>query len=200
MVHLASSSSDTLLCCDSKILESWYKMPRLMSPHPHTPARGHGKASFLSGPSYPLLATSPNLPNLSCTGVVGFQDPTLRDFTPVPASLPARGVRDPLLAAKLLIILLPLSLHSAQLPPEHPLAGDRTRYPLRPGPPPRPSVAVSAHRASSIWPPALTSHWCLVRHPSSPGHILEGRDTDGGLQAGACGEDGGRSLPRKEEK
>lgn len=37
MMHLVLSSSDTLLLCDSKILDPWHEIPKLMPPPPPPP-------------------------------------------------------------------------------------------------------------------------------------------------------------------
>lgn len=139
----------------------------------------------ISQPPAPSLSSSPWAEG-------GPRHPTLWDPTHAPASLPAHGVRAPLLAARLVIILLPPSLPSPQAP-RAPLAGVPTRCPLlqglRPDPPPRPAAATAAHRASPIWSAALTSHGCLVRHP--PPHLQDTSWRRGrvGAQGGFCGQE-----------
>lgn len=134
MMHLVLSSSDTLLLCDSKILDPWHEIPKLMPP-PHRPplspchTPSHKKPSFSPGLSRPLPAPSPSLPS-SPWAEGKLRHPTLRDPIQAPASLPAHRVRAPFLAARPAIILLP-SLPAQSLGvPVHPLAGFPTQCPL----------------------------------------------------------------------
>lgn len=101
-------SSDALLLYDSRIREPWPHTLRLTCPPtaPPSPPRGHRKPSFLLGPSHPLPAPSRSFRG-SFRAESVLQLPTLWDPTPPPASLPAHGARAPLLAARLVIILLP---------------------------------------------------------------------------------------------
>lgn len=99
----------------------------------------------------------------------------------------------------------PLSLPSPQVP-RAPLAGVPTQCPLLdslwPEPLPRLAAATAAHRDSPIWSPALTFHGRLVRHPPSPGHVLE----EGGLEAqrGVCGQElsvgADRETPKEKKR
>lgn len=200
MMHLAPSRSGTAVqgCPDpgAGVQNSRMNGPRPYSPHPSPEATGK---PLSPGASPPSLATSPNLPNVSWAEGEP-QDPTPQ--APAQSQPPYLSVGGgvPSLMPRWLSSCCPFCLHSPQLPPEHPLAGVPTRCPLlhglQPRAPPRPAVATSAHGASAIWSPALTSPRRVARAPSSPGHVLEGRGTDG-VCSGSLGQ-GWRKKPPKE--